>query len=306
MPQLPHASVFEPAKDPGQYWTREKAKLQASDAAANARSYIRSSNVGPLMSAPMRGLLLTKKADNSRPRAMGRRITETGIGALGSTNMRRFASTPVCGQLAPDGPPDSWPSGMNPYWSNRNAMPYGRNLRGLGLVPDTLNYGDTWSGHDPAVRTAAQDDDVAGNGIFDGAGAPPTAHAGTGVFASNFSLPGYVYREQPTEPSEVRDTTTGLPIVFQPGASNWYDDMRETYRPFDLEVPRYYAQKPALPVKSLKGLGADPGIGDQIKAWAPWVAAGVVATFAIKFLIGLAAPKPAFVVGGDWEYGEEF
>jgi hypothetical protein len=155
------------------------------------------------------------------------------------------------------------------------------------------------------VVNATQDDDVAGNGIFDGAGALPTANAGTGVFESAYSLPGYVYRERPSEPSEIRDTTTGLPVVFEPGPSNWHDDMRETYRPFDLEVPRYYAQNPVIRPKPFQGLGTDAGVTSQIKAWAPWVLGGVALAFAIKMAVGIMRPQP-MIVGGAWEYDEGY
>ena len=188
-------------------------------------------------------------------------------------------------------------------------MPYGRQLRGLGLVPDTQEYGDTWSGNDEAVRRAAQADDVAGNGIFDGPGAPPTAHANTGVFSSSFSLPGYVYREQPTEPSEIRDTTTGNQIIYQPGPANWYADMREAYRPFDLETPRYYSGNPALPVPALQGLGdaaASATFMDTIKAYAPYAVIGAVVGLGVMYLShkGIIT-LPSFLGGGrSWNYDE--
>ena len=135
--------------------------------------------------------------------------------------------------------------------------PYGRSLRGFGAVPDTSEYGDTWAGQDEALRQAAIDDDTVGNGIFDGPGAPPTAHAGTGVFASSFSLPGYLYREQPGKPSEVVDTTTGAPMVYQPNAGgSWYEDTYESYHPFDVEVPRMYSNDPVFPPKAMGGFGA--------------------------------------------------
>jgi hypothetical protein len=219
-------------------------------------------------------------------------------------NVPRFASTPVCGRSVPDGPVDMWPSGNNPFWLNRSAMPYGRNLRGLGLVPDNSFHKDTWSGDDAAVQQAAQADDVAGNGIFDGPGAPPTAYAGTGVFASDYALPGYLYRERPTEPSEIRDTTTGLPVVYQPGPANWFADMRETYRPFDLEVPRYYSQN--APGLSLRGLGEDPGSGwgDKAKAYAPWFMLG--GGLALALMVALRLLSSRQHVGGAWEYDEGY
>jgi len=171
---------------------------------------------------------------------------------------------------------------------------------GLGMVPNSSAYKDSWSGDDPAVLNAAEADDIAGNGIFDGAGAPPTAHANTGVFASNFSLPGYLYREQPTEPSEIRDTTTGNPVVYQPGPADWYADMRETYRPFDLETPRYYQnQDGAAQPKSMQGLGDTSSIASSISAYAPWLLLGGGLALAVMVAIKMmSAPAEA------WAYGE--
>jgi len=176
-------------------------------------------------------------------------------------------------------------------------MPYGRQLRGFGLVPDTSVYGDTWAGGDPAMVGAAQADDVAGNGIFDGPGAPPTAHAGSGVFESSFSLPGYLYREQPTQPSEIRDTTTGMPVVYQPNAGgSWYDDTRDAYRPFDLETPRLYSTHGGNPPKLLPAVRAErvnpvSGFGevqmpssDTLKALAMWGALGVAVAVAVQMV----------------------
>lgn len=178
-------------------------------------------------------------------------------------------------------------------------MPYGRQLRGvgLGLVPDTSVYGDSWAGQDHAARQAAQDDDVAGNGIFDGPGAPPTAHAGSGVFESHFGLPGYLYREVPTQPSEVLDTTTGMPIVYQPNAGgSWYEDVRETYAPFDRETPRLYATQPVMQSRRvpevsrttpMSGFGeavAAPTM-DSVKPYLPWVLGGALVGVGVAYLM---------------------
>lgn len=186
-------------------------------------------------------------------------------------------------------------------------------MNGLGMLPNTQTYGDTWSGGDPAMKDAAEQDDIAGNGIFDGAGAPPTAHAGSGVFESRFSLPGYLYREQPTMPSEVRDTTTGMPIVFQPNAGgSWYEDTREAYRPFDLETPRLYTtQRPGAlqraipeiplsvppafrPAPALKGFGT-VDFGSAVTTYGPWLALGALAGLLLAYFSKRRG-------GGEYEY----
>jgi len=194
-----------------------------------------------------------------------------------------------------------WPSQMNPHYLKASAMPYGRQLRGFGLLPDASPaWGDTWAGNDPAVNEAAQADDVAGNGIFDGPGAPPTAHAGSGVFESKFSLPGYLYREQPTEPSEIRDTTTGMPVVYMPDAGgSWYDDVRDEYRSFDRQTPRLYSQQPyrlpkLIPAVRIPtaGLGESEGpTSDQMKAWAMWGLLGAFSALGITLLVRSLRPS---------------
>lgn len=124
-----------------------------------------------------------------------------------------------------------------------------------------------------------------------GEGSPPTAHAGSGVFESKFSLPGYLYREQPTQPSEVRDTTTGMPVVYQPDAGgSWYDDVRDAYRPYDVETPRLYDQSPVMPQKMVpavrlkrtspvSGLGEFAMTSEVAKAVGTWAAVGAMAAF---------------------------
>lgn len=176
-------------------------------------------------------------------------------------------ATPVCGQSVPDSAPDNFPSGSNLSFLKANAMPYGRQFRDFGALPETDQHGDSWAGDDPALRDAVDADDVVGNGIFDGPGAPPTAHAGTGVFESKFSLPGYLYREQPTRPGEVIDTTTGSPVVFQPNAGgSWFSDAAQSYRSFDRETNRLYSDAKMTRAKHVSEVRQPPasGVAPQI------------------------------------------
>ena len=283
--------AFVPAKDPGNFYTRQKAAAgQLNAAIATGRSLLGAANPGGQIALnQVRGIRTIGSRPTNVPTARSASILPFGNVSM---QVPRFASTPVCGRSAPDGPSDMWPSQNNPFYLQRSAMPYGRQLRGLGLLPDASPaWGDTWSGNDPALNDAAQADDVAGNGIFDGAGSPPTAHANTGVFESRFSLPGYLYREQPTQPSEIRDTTTGMPVVYQPNAGgSWYDDVRDAYRPFDVETPRLYDNRPvfqpkmlpsvALPrTSSVSGLGEFEMTSETAKAMATWAVVGAMAAF---------------------------
>ena len=210
--------AFIASRDPGRFFSNADQRAKGvNQALAQGKRPLDASNTGGVVAlSQVRGVRGISSASTSQPRLLASRISSLGSDV--GMHVPRFPSVPVCGRSAPDGPPDMWPSQNNNFYLKNNIMPYGRQLRGFGMLPDSPAYGDTWSGNDPDLADAAQADDVAGNGIFDGAGAPPTAHAGSGVFESRFSLPGYLYREQPTEPSEVRDTTTGMPVVYQPDA----------------------------------------------------------------------------------------
>ena len=145
---------------------------------------------------------------------------------------------------------------------------------------------------DPSVAAANADDDVVGNGIFSGPGAPATTHAGTGIFAGHFAVPGYLYREQPTQPSEIIDTTTGAPIVYQPDAGgSWYEDVVDAYRSFDLETPRPYLQNwdgnrfmPSVQGSQF-GFGADPVAAQNATTeYAKYVAGGLMIGAAVALI----------------------
>lgn len=294
--------VFIPSKNPGPSFSLAKQQGAAvSRAVADGRMTVSASIPGGQIPLPaVRGTTPVRSQLTTQPRVRAKRV-----GPLGSMEVPRFQSVPVCGRSAPDGPPDMWPSQMNLHYLKASAMPYGRQLRGFGLLPDASPaWGDTWAGNDPAVNEAAQADDSVGNGIFDGPGAPPTAHAGSGVFESTFGMPGYLYREQPTQPSEIRDTTTGMPVVYQPDAGgSWYDDTRDAYRPFDLETPRLYDQRPLsrqkmvpavrLPhmmppvrIPALTGFGeVEVPSADKFKAWAMWGLLGAFSALGVTLVL---------------------
>jgi len=111
--------------------------------------------------------------------------------------------------------------------------------------------------------------DTIGAGIFD---MPEgvTWNANDGIFANNYSMPGYMAKEPMMypAPSEMIDTQTGLPTVVQPSASGVQLSMEAppgtpVYSPFRqmtaitnrTPVPRVpYAQTP----RGMSGLGATP------------------------------------------------
>lgn len=68
-------------------------------------------------------------------------------------------------------------------------------------------------------REAEAEEDVSGSGIF--STNRPNIHVGDGVFATNFSLPGYAARENLMGRSEVIDRQTGTQIeVYVGGATS--------------------------------------------------------------------------------------
>lgn len=102
------------------------------------------------------------------------------------------------------------------------ARQHGRYLSGFGSAehPD-----DPRSSSVQSLRDMELLDDTYGSGIFDPAGRQGTSNAGTGIFESNYSLPGYVGRERPFAVSpEVRDLTDGADVVVIPsGGLNYVE-----------------------------------------------------------------------------------
>jgi hypothetical protein len=157
-----------------------------------------------------------------------------------------------------------------------------RGVESLGALPDSPWHSDSWAGGDLAAQQAAMDDDVAGNGIFDGPGAPPVQNAGNGVFEARYAEPGYLYRERLGRPSGVLDQTTGEPIIFNPNAGgSWHEDVLRTYRKWDVETPRYYNSQ-ARP--HFQSFGQAPAEEDQMKEYAPYAIGGFLAGVAAAML----------------------
>jgi hypothetical protein len=190
-----------------------------------------------------------------------------------------YDSAPTLGVPSCPQPSDMRPGQFNDYYQRIQAMPYGRALRGLGAVPASPYHADTWAGGDPAVDAANEADDSVGNGIFDGPGAPAVQHGGTGIFQARYAEPGWLYRERLAGRPSAIDARTGGAVQFRPGGGGWPDDMAESYRPYDREVPRYYARK---------ALGEDEpgpaGIGT-------WAFAGLIIGVAAALVVGTLKAK---------------
>lgn len=112
------------------------------------------------------------------------------------------------------GPPDLRPtSSTAEYYQEHINRAHGRYLAGLG---DT-EMENAYAFNELQVMDAM--DDVQGNGIFDPPGSQKNIHPDAGVFAVNYSLPGYHAREVPFSFSEERDVTTGRPIRAVPSGA---------------------------------------------------------------------------------------
>jgi hypothetical protein len=114
--------------------------------------------------------------------------------------------------------------------------------------------------------------------VFDAPGTGPNNYADAGCLADRFSKPGYLARERMFAQSEVRDATTGRPVVYVNGGAVAMDSAAQiafierglyappvpvldqaahTYIPFaDTSVQRV---EPA-PVTPTSGLGQDSGM----------------------------------------------
>jgi hypothetical protein len=82
-----------------------------------------------------------------------------------------------------------------------------------------------------AVGELERDDDVFGSGIFDRPGRM-TSNVGDGVFASDYSLPGYVAREVPYAVSrDVTDIASGGEVVMIPGGGFYHIEQDGSIQP---------------------------------------------------------------------------
>jgi len=149
-----------------------------------------------------------------------------------------YAPSPVTPALAKTGQ-------VSPHVQRRLAPYYGRYLSGLGQeesmekrtppsapmekknLPAGLIEDDEEVFYEDVDRVYADEsmDDVLGSGIFDPAHRQGTANVDAGVFASNYSLPGYIARETPFT---VNEDVTDLPsdgeaqVVTVPGGGMAY------------------------------------------------------------------------------------
>lgn len=141
------------------------------------------------------------------------------------------------------GPPDARiTSGTAPYYAGPLRAQFARQLAGLAGEDNTVTHSPDNAFAVNELATMREADDVQGDGIFDPPGTHPNIYADAGVFASRYSLPGYHVREIPFKYSEVRDATTGRPIIPVPNGAVALDT------PVKLAQLERNAYAPAQPV----------------------------------------------------------
>lgn len=139
----------------------------------------------------------------------------------------------------------------NPATVARMRHMYGRHLSGLGSVDDITGSTD----YDPFYQDQEpfeieRDEDTFGSGIFDPAGRAATSNPDMGVFASHYSLPGFIAREVPfTVHRDISDLTADADVITVPGGGMAYVEQRgrlsgaaitgPTWQPPLLEPPGY-------------------------------------------------------------------
>jgi hypothetical protein len=132
-----------------------------------------------------------------------------------------YPSQPFTGNLLTGkqgGPPDArFTSGTSPYYQSSIDRHYGRSLAGDNAVQANQSPDNAWAVNE--LEAMRELDDVQGDGIFDPPGTHPNIHADAGSLAARYALPGYHVREVPFKFSEVRDATTGRPIMPVPNGA---------------------------------------------------------------------------------------
>lgn len=145
--------------------------------------------------------------------------------------MPRYPSYPT--QPFTGNPPSMWSdvnrasdtrysSSTAPFYQARIDRAHGRHLAGSDDEVQDERVDSGYALNELALM--AEMDDVQNNGVFDNPEAtPPNIHPDAGVFSVRFSLPGYLARERMFQPSEVRDVTTGRPIIPVPNSPVAFD-----------------------------------------------------------------------------------
>jgi len=129
-------------------------------------------------------------------------------------------SQPFTGQLpgmVAMGPPDLLASsGTSPHNQRLLEQAHGRRIAGIGEVMDEKSE-PAWAVNE--VEYYAEMDDTQGSGVFDPPGTQPNIYPDAGILSDRYSVPGYLARERMFAESEVKDVTTGRPVIYVNGGA---------------------------------------------------------------------------------------
>jgi hypothetical protein len=206
---------------------------------------------------------------------------------------QRYPSQPFTGKLPLQvGPPDAlYSSGTAPYYQSQIDRAHGRTLAGVNADVQDENAEPGYALNE--LRVMAEMDDVQANGIFDPPSSSPNIYPDAGILATRASIPGYLARERLYAPSEVRDVTTGRPVIYVNSGAVSMDSAaqvafieRGEYAPPEPIIGASRAGR--LPSRSITNVrvNAQP-IGQLDTGLGTWGTLGLLA------LVGLAA-------GGAW------
>lgn len=161
-------------------------------------------------------------------------------------------------------------SSTAPFYQARIDKAHGRHLAGSDEEVQDEQANDGYALNE--LRLMAEMDDVQGNGVFDNPEVtPPNIHPDAGIFQVRFSLPGYSARERMFMPSEVRDVTTGRPIIPVPNSPIAFDTNEQVayierglHQPFGPVVEQ--TSRGDMPYESIVNVVQNP---EQIKVGVP-------------------------------------
>ena len=158
------------------------------------------------------------------------------------------------------------------------------------------------------LRLMEELDDTLGTGIFDPEGTHGQVHAGEGIFAAHYAMPGYLARERFFQPSEVVDATTGRQILPVPAGAVAHDDVAKiayleklrlnAYRPDTLPyesplavqaIDQIWQNQQRITPGGVGGYGADEP--PKSSSAAGTIVAVATAALAAGVLVALVIPK---------------
>ena len=162
-------------------------------------------------------------------------------------------------------------SSTAPFYQARIDKAHGRHLAGSDEEVQDEDANEGYALNE--LRLMAEMDDVQGNGVFDNPEVtPPNIHPDAGIFQARFSLPGYSARERMFMPSEVRDVTTGSPIIPVPNSPVAFDTNEQVayierglHQPFGPVVSE--TSRGDMPYESIVNVVQNP---ERIKVGVPW------------------------------------